>query len=64
MCELSIKLEGFPEKIQRIADAIEDAFPGLIAWTPSDEVAETATIRIEGVETAATPFGMPGRIAA
>ncbi len=51
MSELSIKLEGFPEKVQRIADALDEAFPGMVAWVQSqDDVADDVTIKIEGYE--------------
>ncbi len=48
MSELSIRLEGFPEEVLRIADVLEEAFPGLLAWVQSRDVPVDATIKIEG----------------
>ncbi len=55
MSELSIILEGLPEKVQRIADAIEDAFPDLVAWVQSDDETGDITIKIEGYEVPRMP---------
>lgn len=32
MSDLTIALQGYPENVQRVADAIEAAFPGLKTW--------------------------------
>lgn len=57
MSELSIKLEGFPEKVQRIADALEEVFPGMVAWVQSaDDDADGITIKIEGYEVPRMPM--------
>ncbi len=50
MSKLSIKLEGYPEKVQRIADALEDTFPGLICWVQTFDRCKDVTIAIEGYE--------------
>ena len=50
MSGVSIKLEGFPEDIQRIADVLEEAFPGMMTWVLSEDFADNGTIRIEGYE--------------
>ena len=53
MSELSIKLEGFPEKVQRIADALENTFPGMFEWVLSPDAKCDVTIQIEGFEVPA-----------
>lgn len=52
MSKLIIKVEGFPEMVQRVADVLDAAFPGVVAWTrsegnESDEI-EEFVIKIEG----------------
>jgi hypothetical protein len=48
MSELYIKLEGYPEKVQRAADAIEAAFPELISWIQARGASQEITIAIKG----------------
>ena len=55
MSQLSIKLEGYPEKVQRIADALDDAFPGTVAWSLSEDLTNGTTIKIEGLERPLRP---------
>jgi TolB-like protein len=55
MSQLSIRLEGYPEKVQRIADALDAAFPGMVDWDLSENLTEGTTIKIEGVEKPAMP---------
>ena len=55
MSQLSIRLEGYPEKVQRIADTLDDAFPDMLAWEPSEDTTEGATIKIEGLEKPLMP---------
>ncbi|RYF13884.1 MAG: hypothetical protein EOO77_14930 [Oxalobacteraceae bacterium] len=64
MSELFITLEGYPENVQRIADAIEYVFPGLIAWVQSEDCTESVTIKIEGYENPAMPSSMLKKAAA
>lgn len=52
MSDLSIKLEGFPEKVQRIADVLEEAFPGRMTWVQSQDV----TIKVEGYKVPVMPM--------
>ncbi len=59
MSELSIRLEGFPEKVQRVADAIEDSFPGLISWVQGFDATGDLTIIIEGFENPSMPLQRP-----
>ena len=59
MSLLAIRLEGYPEKVQRIADAVDDAFPGMVAWDQSENLPDGATIRIEGIERPAMPVHAP-----
>lgn len=56
MSGLYIQLEGYPEKIQLIADALEEAFPGLIDWVSSGHNTGSTTIKIEGYEIPFTSF--------
>lgn len=48
MHELVIKIEGFPETVQHIADVIDDAFPGKFVWTQAEDYSGIVIIRIEG----------------
>ncbi len=56
MSELSIQLEGFPEKVQRIADALEEAFPGMVVWVQSEGVPDGNAVKIEGYEAPSMPM--------
>ena len=56
MTGLLITVEGFPEKVQRVADAIEDAFPGTFAWVSSLDCRGATVIKIEGREYPLTPL--------
>ena len=64
MHELVIKLEGFPETVQHIADVIDDAFPGKFAWIQAVDYAEILTIKVEGYEVPCMPTHIVGEIAA
>ena len=64
MSELSIKLEGYPEKVQRVADAIDAAFPDLMAWVSCSEDTDSISIKIEGYELPVMPMQAPRPIAA
>ena len=59
MSQLSIRLEGYPEKVQRIADTLDSAFPDMLAWEPSEDPADGATIKIEGLEKPLPPVQAP-----
>jgi len=50
MSDLSIKLEGYPEKVQRIADVLEKSFPGMLIWVLSEDTTDGIRIAIEGFE--------------
>ncbi|MDT7953574.1 MAG: hypothetical protein RQ966_18905 [Acetobacteraceae bacterium] len=50
MSELSITLEGLPEKVQLVADTIDTALPGMMAWDLPDDSPRGITVRIEGLE--------------
>lgn len=50
MSNLTIKIEGLPERVQRLADAIEQALPGKMIWVQSAETTRHDTIKIEGIE--------------
>lgn len=63
MHELVIKLEGFPETVQHIADVIDDAFPSRIAWIQAAD-AGTLTIKVEGYEMPSMPTHIVGDLAA
>lgn len=52
MSNLAIKIEGLPERVQGMADAIEAAFPGRMVWVQSTETSRRDTIKIEGIELA------------
>ena len=47
------KLEGFPEDIQRIADVLEDAFPGMMNWGQSQDVTDDIMIKVDGYKVPA-----------
>lgn len=64
MSDLSIKLQGYPENVQRIADVIDAAFPGLLVWVQSAEPAGNITIKIEGYEIPKMPAHASRRVAA
>ena len=64
MAELSIKLEGYPEKVQRVADAIDAAFPDLMVWTSCPEDTDGISIGIQGYELPVMPMRAPRPIAA
>jgi len=64
MSELSIKLEGFPEKVQRIADVLEEAFPDMFIWVQSQELTDGISIKIDGYEMPAMPTQAPRPLAA
>ena len=64
MSDLSIKLEGYPENVQRIADVIDAAFPGLLVWVQSAEPSGNITIKIEGYEIPKMPVHASRRVAA
>ena len=64
MPDLSIKLEGYPEKVQRVADAIDAAFPDLMAWISCPEDTDGISIRIEGYELPVMPMREPRTLAA
>ena len=64
MPELSIKLEGYPEKVQRVADAIDAAFPDLMAWISCPEDTDGVSIKIEGYELPVMPMRAPRTLAA
>ncbi len=49
MPNLRVTLEGYPEKVQRIADVIEVSFPSVLAWVQADCRSDIA-IKIEGYE--------------
>ena len=59
MSQLSIRLEGYPEKVQRIADTLDSAFPDMLAWEPSEDPTDGATIKIEGLEKPLPPVQAP-----
>jgi hypothetical protein len=56
MSELSIKIEGYPERVQRIADAIENIYPDMLVWVMSDEETGATTVKIEGYEMPSMPI--------
>ena len=56
MSEFSVKLHGYPEKVQLIADALEEAFPGTFAWTQSEDEADGIAIKIDGYEIPSKPL--------
>jgi hypothetical protein len=56
MSDLSIRIEGLPETVQRIADALDEAFPGQIAWTQTADYGKEITIAIEGFEMPSKPI--------
>jgi len=64
MPELAIKLEGYPEKVQRVADAIDAAFPDLMAWISCPEDTDGISIRIEGYELPIMPVQASRTLAA
>ena len=64
MPELSISLEGYPEKVQRVADAIDAAFPDLMAWISCPEDTDGISIKIQGYELPVMPMKAPKPIAA
>ena len=64
MSDLAITLQGYPEKVQQLADALEDAFPGLIIWVQSLDETDGAVIKIEGFEHPAMPLRLPRPLAA
>ena len=64
MPELSIKLEGYPEKVQRIADTIDAAFPDLLAWILCPEDTDGISIKIQGYELPVMPMQAPRPVAA
>ena len=59
MSQLSIRLEGYPEKVQLIADALDDAFPGMVAWDVSEDLTDGITVKIEGLEKPVLPVQAP-----
>jgi len=50
MSGLCIKLEGYPEEVQRVADALEKSFPGMLVWVLSDDTTDGIRIAVEGFE--------------
>ncbi len=64
MSGLSIKLEGFPEKVQRVADVLEEAFPGIFVWVQSQELTDGIMIKIDGYEMPTVPTQAPKPLAA
>ena len=62
LSNLSIKLEGYPEKVQQIANVIDEALPGLIVWAQAADYGGVFTIKIEGYEVPSMPVPI-GRIA-
>ena len=64
MCGLSIKLEGFPEQVQRIADVLDEAFPGMMVWVQADDDTDGIAVKIEGFENPVMPMQVPRPIAA
>lgn len=56
LSDLSIKLEELPEKVQQIADVIDEAFPGLIVWVQATDGIGDVTIKIEGYERPSMPM--------
>ncbi len=47
--DVQIVLQGLPERVQRIADAIESALPGNVDWQVFADQRGPAEIRLEGV---------------
>ncbi|RYF13315.1 MAG: hypothetical protein EOO77_15735 [Oxalobacteraceae bacterium] len=64
MHELAIKLEGYPEKVQRVADAIDAAFPDLMAWISCPEDTDGISIIIQGYELPVMPVRASRALAA
>lgn len=58
MSELCIKVEGYPEKAQRIADAIDEALPGMLAWALSQDSTDDVVTKLEGYEVPSMPRRM------
>ncbi len=44
----SIILSGYPERVQRVADALDGAFPDLIKWLEFAAPCGTEAITLEG----------------
>jgi hypothetical protein len=61
---LSIRIAGFPEIVQSITNALEDAFLGQLAWIQSEEYAGNTMIAIEGYEMPSMPLELRREIAA
>ena len=46
---IRIKVEGLPEEIQRIADALEVFFPGALSWLEEVKTSEGNFLTVSGV---------------
>ena len=49
MCEdVSVTIKGIPERVQRIADAIDRSLPGHFCWNEAENLYPLGTILLKG----------------
>ena len=54
---MRVVLEGLPERVQEIADALDCAFPGLLTWLQWAEPDRDHRIHLEGVKSPSEAIG-------